>query len=161
MTLTTYDEAHDTITRSIRSLAERKNVPLDPKGCEAFATAILERLRPGDIRGLARAKPKAFALSFGMIDRALDKLALTRLAYLAAKADGDEVPSLDLAIDHARAMVNQWAANRPKDEILIWPDLADVMRLYGSRISLERVNVTMPQSARVHASYRFKPWRQR
>jgi alkylhydroperoxidase family enzyme len=83
-----YDFAIETMTATVRNLAEIKNVPLAPDRFHQVVAAALDTLSLTDIYGLGKAHRGSVLVASAAVNRCLDIIAATRMAIATARREG-------------------------------------------------------------------------
>jgi hypothetical protein len=156
MSSANYQAALGFVVEATRDIAERKNVHLDSDGWNAIAESVLNTFREADISGLLCVRNEAIALAAQTINRHLDILAGARVAYLLANAQGEEHPDTLIMIARGEAIVAQFAANAPMGTFYRWPEPAEAVRDYLTCAPSGRVDINLPGTATVRATYFLK-----
>jgi hypothetical protein len=129
----------------VRCLAAWKNIPVNPEECDRIARAAIEHLPPPEAH--VRIRCKAAVRSVDAINRALDVLALSRVALLIARDQGEENPDLALLTARAEHVADLLVANDADGLTFRWPEPDEYLRqCYASHVS-RPVGITLPRGA--------------
>lgn len=124
------EAAVSAVADAVRDIAERKKVSVSVQEHAVIARAALEKFHPRELRQLLVAKPDVIALAAKSINHAVDVIALSRILYLKAWAEGEDNPDLRLALAQAERGLDGAVANDGAESFRLWPEPMEAVRQY-------------------------------
>lgn len=118
-----YDFAIETMTGTVRNLAEIKNVPLAPDRFHLVVSAAMDTLSLTDIYGLAKAPRGSVLAASAAVNRCLDIIAATRTAITRATRE-DENADIDAIVARVQESPDRFIPPEARTDIYRWHDAA-------------------------------------
>jgi len=118
-----YELAVETMTATVRSLADVKNVPLASDRFDQVVVSAMDTLSLTDIYGLAKAHRGSVLAASAAVNRCLDIIAATRTAITRATRE-DENADIDAIVARVQESPDRFIPPEARTDIYRWPDAA-------------------------------------